>query len=222
MINRNLPATPRGAFRNFSAQGRKSARGFSIPQMLAYSVASSLLLAISTATMLSSIRNNNNMELYQRAEERWSRISSLIQSEASEASMIKYGINFACMGSIVGGGGATIFTLEIPHIRDDGQSAPPHSISYSQTGSGSSAELRRCGSGYSADGKLRFTDTNNTFSTVGMRTELAISNASTDSFTFTLNIYTPSNQLIFSRSATASVGVELSKICNSTETVCVN
>lgn len=216
----HLAATRRAA-RRPSPHHHKPARGFSIPQLLSYSVASALLLVVATSTLLSSIRSNNNMELYQRAEERWSRISALIQSEASEASGITYGDNFACLGSIVGGGGATIFTFKIPYLRAD-QSPSETAIYYSQTGTGSSAELRRCGFGYSADGKLRFTDTRNTFSTVGMRTELSISNTSTDSFTFTLNFYTPSNQLIFSRSATASAGVEPAQICNSADTLCVN
>jgi len=204
-----------------AARRRRATRAFSIPQLLSYSAASALLVVVANASLLSSIRSNSDMELYQRAEERWSRISSLIQSEVSEASEILYNVNFVCLGSSTGGGTTQIFALKIPYLKAD-QSASNTFIYYSQVGSGASAELRRCGFGYSADGKLRFTDTRNTFSTVGLRTDLVITNPATDSFTFTLNIYTPSNQLILSRSATATAGVELAEICNADETKCEN
>lgn len=220
MIHHTFLAAARSAQRSFPHR-RQATLGFSIPQLLSYSVASSLMLVAATATLLSSIRSNNNMELYQRAEERWSRISSLIQSEASEASSITYNDSFTCLGASTGGAASSVFTLRIP-ILDTNQSPSQSPIFYTKAGSGSSAELRRCGLGYSADGKLRLNDTNNTFATVGLRTDLVITNPSTHSFTYTLNIYSPSNQLILSRTAIATVGVEPAQICNSTETACVN
>jgi hypothetical protein len=53
-----------------------------------------------------------------------------------------------------------------------------------------------------------------------LRTDLVITNQAPDSFTFTLNFYSPSDQLILSRSATATVGVEPAQICNADETEC--
>ncbi len=222
MINSNHITVIRNALTRYAPQRRKRARGFSIPEFLSYSVASSLLIAASATTLITSIRSNTNMELYQRAEESWSRISALIQSEANEASSFTYGETLSCLGSIAGGGGRTIVKFEIPYLLDQAASTTRIYYSHPPNVTGSSSQLRRCGFGYSADGKLRFTDTNNTLSTVGLRTEMSVSDTATDSFTFTLNFYTPSNQLIFSRSATATAGVEPAQICNSTGTTCVN
>jgi hypothetical protein len=208
MIKSTFLAAARSTARRSSPQQHWATRAFSIPQLLSYSVASALLVVVANATLLSSLRSNNNMELYQRAEERWSRIHALIQAEASDAYHVAYNDLSSCGG--VSTSGRLInwaFTLHIPYLTPDLHTAP-QIARYGTVGSGSSAEIQRCGRGYLADGS--FSD-NVTLSTVGLRTQLVITNAEEDSFTYTINIYTPSNQLIFSRSAIASVGV----VCDS-------
>jgi hypothetical protein len=209
MIKYTFLATTRSAARRSSTHRRWATRAFSIPQLLAYSVASALLVVVANATLLSSLRSNNNMEMYQRAEERWSRISALIQAEVREAHMIRYNTFISCSGAASGGTFVNWdFTLYIPILQSIDGGGGDATIRWGNVGSGSSAEIRRCGVGYLADGTF---SENNTLSTVGLRTQMLITNAAKHSFTYTINIYTPSNQLIFSRSAIASVGV----VCDS-------
>jgi hypothetical protein len=214
MINQTVLTAVRSSARRSSPHRHWATRAFSIPQLLSYSVASSLLLVLANVTLLSSIRSNNSMEFYQRAEERWSRISGLIQSETSEANEIRYNQNIVCLGSSSGGTAVWSFTLQIPFLDSVDNTISSRAISYTRVGSGSTAEVRRCGSGYNADGT--HIGGNNTLSTVGMRTEMVITNPAADSFTYTLNFYTPSNQLIFSRSATATVGFVCDRLTDPT------
>jgi hypothetical protein len=207
--------------RHTPPQYRRSTPGFSIPQFLIYSVTSTLLIMVTAATLISSIRSNKNMELYQRAEERWSRISSLIQSETSEADSIKYGEWVACLGY---GGNVPVqyvFMLNIPNSNSSNSSSSIFYFLDNNTTNSHSPQLLRCGLGYNADGTLRIGQSL-TLSTLGLRTNLVITNQAPDSFTFTLNFYSPSNQLILSRSATATVGVEPAQICNADGTDCAN
>jgi hypothetical protein len=208
------------AARCSSPHRRLATRGFSIPQLISYSAASALVVAVATSTLISSIRSNSNMELYLRAQERWSRISSLILTEASEASTVTYDESFACLG--YGGNAAipSIFKLVVPTPSND-KIQISTSTFYLKSGNGASAKLLRCGAGYNADGTLTLGQSL-TLATLGLRTDLLISNQTSDSFTFTVNIYSPSNQLILSRSATATVGVEPAQNCDPAELGCYN
>ena len=217
MIKHVFLAAAQRSPRHHTLHHRQATRGFSLPQLLVYSVASTLLTAVAAATLMSNIRSNSNMELYQRAEERWSRISSLIQSETSEASSITYGESFPCSGYGSGINVPSSFKLVVPNLTSSGSSP----IFFLKNGTGSSTQLFRCGLGYNADGTLRIGQ-DLILSTLGLRTDLVITNQAPDSFTFTLHFYSPSNQLILSRSATATVGVEPAQICNSAETLCAN
>jgi hypothetical protein len=184
---------------------------FTIPQLLVYTAASGILLAATTTTLLSNIRTNSNMELYQRAEERWSRISSLIQLEASEANAVLYNQSVACGGVSGGAGPRSLFSLQIPYLREDNITETSTLIHYYTTGSGTTARIRRCGRPYVQNGKLR-TDVNvvPTDAIVGLKSEISLepSLATAESFEFTMKFYTAGNQSVFSRKSTATVGVE--------------
>jgi hypothetical protein len=123
-------------------------------QLVVYASASGFLLTAAAAALLSSLRSNASMEAYQRAEERWSRLSHLIQSEASEASEVLYGQSLHCAGS---SGNADV-TLRIPYVSESGgvQSEAMALVQYYKVGSGAATELRRCGAPYLADGRLNF------------------------------------------------------------------
>ncbi len=207
------------AARRSLPQYRQSTPGFSILQLLTYTVISTLLATLTAATMISSIRSNKNMELYQRAEERWSRISSLIQSETSEADSITYGESFPCLGYGNNVPVPSVLKLNIPNSISSTSSSPIFYFKNNVPSNPYRPQLLRCGLSYNADGTLRVGQSL-TLSTLGLRTDLVITNEAPDSFTFTLNFYTPSNQLILSRSATATVGVEPAEICNAAETLC--
>jgi hypothetical protein len=201
-------------------RGRRPGLAFTIPELLIYSASSGLLLVAASATLLSSLRSNRNMEYYQRAEERWSRISSVIQSEVSEAQTVTYGDPVACGGLAAGVNNRSLFTLNIPYL-DSNQARGQITIQYYRIGSGATAQLWRCGRPYAMSGKLRFT-ASNTDATAGLKTDIQIINPTSESFSFNLDIYSPDNQKILSRTASASVGVEPAVVCDKNQTVCNN
>jgi hypothetical protein len=188
----------------------RAAMAFTIPQLLVYTAASGVLLAATTTTLIANIRTNSNMELYQRAEERWSRISSLIQLEASEADEVRYGEDVVCGG--VGNYNEeqkSLFTLRVPLLDNDPTKVTFTRIHYYKSGSGPEATLSRCGFPYLPNGKLR-TDEGYVDAVVGMKTNIEIDPnlRSPESFTFRIDLYTAGNKKVFSRSSTATAGVE--------------
>lgn len=186
---------------------------FTIPQLLVYTAASGVLLAATTTTLLANIRTNSNMELYQRAEERWSRISSLIQLEASEADSVEYDVHVTCSGvNNYNEEQKSLFTLNIPIVDNDPTKQSPQ-IHYYRSGSGPDATLRRCGPPYLPNGKLK-TDEGYVDAEVGLKTDIEIDPnlRSPDAFNFRIDFYTAGKKKVFSRSSTATAGVEPAEI----------
>jgi hypothetical protein len=196
-----MPPLPPG----FLPRATRHAGGFSLLQLVVYASASGFLLTAAAAALLSSLRSNASMEAYQRAEERWSRLSHLIQSEASEASEVLYGQSLHCAGS---SGNADV-TLRIPYVSESGgvQSEAMALVQYYKVGSGAATELRRCGAPYLADGRLNFASPSRD-TRIALHTDLLVENPAIDAFTFTLTLYSSSDREVLRRTGTASVGVE--------------
>jgi hypothetical protein len=198
---------------------RRSTQAFTLPEFLVYVSAGGLLLVLATTTLLSSLRSNRSMELRQRAEERWNRVSTLIQSEVSEAeSILPPGFAVFCSGVAGSKSGDAILSLRIPYLTANQAERQAVDIHYYLNGSGATAELKRCGPPYARNGALIIGTVNE--STVSMRTELQVTNPSSDSATYTLNFYTPEGTLALSRSSRATVGVEPTSVCNAAQTTC--
>jgi hypothetical protein len=180
--------------------------GFTVLQLLLYTAASGFILAGLTASLVSNIRSNNQLESYERLEERWGRLSNLVRIETTEAQIVLYGQSVSCANS-----STSLVTLSIPYLITNPisgvQSSGTSLIHYYASGTGARTELRRCGPPYLLKGVLDHTAPS-TVATIGPMTEMVISNPTTDSFIFRMNLYTHIQQLGLSRDGTASAGVE--------------
>jgi Tfp pilus assembly protein PilV len=147
-----------------------SAAGFSLVELLIYVALAGGVLAMITGVTVSNIRSTSNIELRLRTADLWGRISSLIESEISEADGIKYNetLPSACVASVANSPTVSSFSLQIPHLNSTSSTsgALPHvSIHYYQVPDpnpptdtpAKDNDLWRCGPGYTASGQLNYT-----------------------------------------------------------------
>ena len=147
-----------------------SAAGFSLVELLIYVALAGGVLAMITGVTVSNIRSTSNIELRLRTADLWGRISSLIESEISEADGIKYNetLPSECVASVANSPTVSSFSLQIPHLNSTSSTsgALPHvSIHYFQAPDPNRStdpppkdnDLWRCGPGYSASGQLNYT-----------------------------------------------------------------
>ena len=147
-----------------------SAAGFSLVELVIYVALAGGVLAMITGVTVSNIRSTSNIELRLRTADLWGRISSLIESEISEADGIKYNetLPSECVASVANSPTVSSFSLQIPHLNSTSSTsgALPHvSIHYFQAPDPNRStdpppkdnDLWRCGPGYSASGQLNYT-----------------------------------------------------------------
>lgn len=192
--------------------------GFTLLELVFYAATSGLVLTAATIAILVSMRSNALFELHQREEARLSRISSLIQSETTEAKTVELNSPSPAPAQCEDlNGSSSRFTLQIPNP-NSAPSAGPVSVHYYQRGSGVSAELLRCGPPYKDDGSLDF-DALSSTAIVALSTELAVNaaNSGPQQIRYTLTFWRPSSLVDSGNTSqesktspviTASVGVK--------------
>lgn len=126
-----------------------TAAGFSLEELLTYAVLSGVLLTATLSVLLSTNRSNSEMLRGMRLQDRWSRLSQLLDLEVAEGQLISYDTDLpvAC-GSTVGSSNRV--TITIPYLPAGTPTISSTTISYYLRGS----DLWRCGPPFRADGSL--------------------------------------------------------------------
>lgn len=142
---------------------RTSAAGFSLVELLIYVAMAGGVLATIMGVTVSQIRSTSTQELRLRTVDLWGRLSSLIESEISEAERIEANLPLPSSCIDPGDSGApttSIFSLTIPYVADTtGLSAGTLNkvnIYYYQRRLGLANDLWRCGPGYLPTGQLNY------------------------------------------------------------------
>ena len=147
------PATPLGRrHRRPRVCGRSAAPGFTLVELLTYTVLSGLVLWATLSVVLSTNRSNNQMVRAMRLQDRWSRLSQLIESEVAEGIQITYPAALPSECGSFSGTVNPVVQITIPYLASPTAAATTStSISYFLSGT----SFYRCGPPYQSDGRLQ-------------------------------------------------------------------
>jgi prepilin-type N-terminal cleavage/methylation domain-containing protein len=180
--------------RYLNCQGIKNAgrTGFTLVELLVTMAAGLVLLGAVTPVIISEIRSGLTSERAQRAQEDFLRLTSLIDSEVSEASEIEYNVTTTgCSPS-----GSSVFTINVPHGFDSSTLTPYEATIHYFISSGS---LYRCGPPFLASGALNPTGTVST-ALLSPNIEITLGTAKNSKFLqYTLLVEDENGQALFSQ-----------------------
>lgn len=132
---------------------RRSKRrsGFTLIELLTYTVLSALVLSATVSVVVSTNRYNNRMLRSMRLQDRWARLSQLIESEVAEGKQITYGVSLPAACGSFPGTPNPIVNVTIPYLASGTSAATTDtSIIYFL----SNGNLYRCGPPFKEDGRL--------------------------------------------------------------------
>lgn len=129
-----------------------AAAGFTLVELLTYAVLSGVLLTATLSVLLSTNRSNSEMLRGMRLQDRWSRLSQLLDLEVAEGQTISYDTDLpaGCGGAAATVGTSNRVTITIPYLAAGAGTISTTTISYYLRGS----DLWRCGPPFQLDGRL--------------------------------------------------------------------
>ena len=178
--------------------------GFSLIELLLYSVLTVISLGGLVTALVADLRSGTSLQTFQQSLSRWKRLNRLLSTEIAEADQILYGANVACAGSQAN----SIFTFRIPYISNPAEGSPNlrrTTIHYYSNNANDDAgnQLWRCGPGYLPSGELNLTSIPpDLFETKVMdRTTIAINDQKSNQRTmqFTVSLRSVNGDIIFQR-----------------------
>jgi hypothetical protein len=118
-------------------------------ELLIYMVLSGVLLTATLSVVLSTNRSNSEMLRGMRLQDRWSRLSQLLDLEVAEGQLISYDTDLPAACGATAGTSRRV-TIAIPYLPAGAGTTSTTTISYYLRGT----DLWRCGPPFQADGRL--------------------------------------------------------------------
>ncbi|MEB3271773.1 MAG: hypothetical protein VKJ44_09025 [Synechococcus sp.] len=181
-------------------------------ELLIYAVLSGVLLTATLSVLLSTNRSNSEMLRGMRLQDRWSRLSQLLDLEVAEGREIFYDNDRGELPTACGAtaGTSSRVTIEIPYLAAAAGPISTTTIDYYLRGT----DLWRCGPPFRADGRLDPTAplvSSQLSNRMGFRLARSTSTPSNPDesrvLRYTIEFLTPEGRVLFSRSGAARTRV---------------
>lgn len=123
-------------------------------ELLIYMVLSGVLLTATLSVVLSTNRSNSEMLRGMRLQDRWSRLSQLLDLEVAEGQLISYDTDLPAACGATAGTSRRV-TIAIPYLPAGAGTTSTTTISYYlRDNPAGGSDLWRCGPPFQADGRL--------------------------------------------------------------------
>lgn len=178
--------------------------GFSLPELLLAAALSALTLVVAVQVLGPQLRSNQRMEGYMRLQERWARVSYLLDTEIQKARSISTGTNS--------------LTLQVPVRTSSG--ATESSITYRQSGT----QLLRDGPAINTWGDLNPSSPRSGDLLIdGVQTGSFSASGVSSSVSYTINLIDPNSDATYSgRGSVARGRADCLSLESDSDTSCQN